>query len=120
MISVIVQKFTKMVIILIILLITLNGSVLGQDQKYCDPSLCTSWNGEIEPHIGCPGNAPNYCPPDTVEIVMTQGWIDYIVHKHNKFRNDLAGGGVGQFPAASRMPLMVRLSYFNVFFINGI
>lgn len=100
---------------LIALLLMLSRKVLGQDQKYCDPSLCTSWNGHVEPHIGCPGNAPNYCPPDAVEIEMTQGWIEYIVHKHNKFRNDLAGGGVvGQFPAARRMPLMVRFRlYFS-------
>lgn len=94
----------------ITILAFLNKIIQGQDQKYCDPSLCTSSNGIIEPHIGCPGNAPNYCPSDDVEIEMTQSWIDYIVHKHNMFRNNLAGGKVGQFLPARRMPLMVRFS----------
>uniref|UniRef100_A0A336KUT9 CSON015468 protein n=1 Tax=Culicoides sonorensis TaxID=179676 RepID=A0A336KUT9_CULSO len=90
---------------LILLLYFIRG-VFNLDQKYCDPALCTRWDGKIDPHIGCPGNAQSYCPPDTQEIEMTQSWIEYIVHKHNVLRNDLAGGRIGEFPAAKRMPLI--------------
>lgn len=104
-------NFIKMVKTVISLLTILYNLVLGQDQSYCNPSLCTSWNGIIEPHIGCPGNSPSYCPTDAVEIEMTKNWIEYIVHKHNMLRNNLAGGEVARFPPARRMPLIVRFLY---------
>lgn len=99
--------------LLLIFVLTFARQIYSQDEKYCNPSLCRSWDGKVEPHIGCPGNAPNYCPSDAHEIEMTQDWINYIVHKHNKYRNDLAGGSVGKFPQARRMPVMVR--YFMCF-----
>lgn len=93
--------------ILLLILIWLRF-ILCQDEKYCNAKLCTDLNGDVNPHIGCPGNAQNQCPSDAKEIKMTKKLICLIVQKHNRLRNDLAGGAVAPFPSASRMPLLVR------------
>lgn len=74
----------------------------GQNQKYCDRSLC---NGR--PNIGCPGNAKRQCPADAVEIKMTPRMKGLILSRHNLDRNAVAGGRIPGLPSARAMPTLV-------------
>ncbi|XP_063697473.1 antigen 5 like allergen Cul n 1-like [Culicoides brevitarsis] len=75
-------------------------------ENYCDPSLCTVWGWNLGPHIACPGYYQNKCEPGAREIVITPELRQLILDKHNRYRDDLAGGRVHGFERAAHLPEM--------------
>lgn len=93
--------------VILILSLALFGSAAAQNAKYCDATLCTSWDKVVSKHIGCPGTAVNKCPAGAVKTTMTAELKTFILDKHNTYRNTLAGGGVAGLSGAVQMPTLV-------------
>ena len=98
---------------ILILNLAFFGSAFAQNSKYCDPTLCTSWNGVVSKHIGCPGTAVNVCPAGAQKTTMTAVLKAFILDKHNSYRNTLAGGGVAGLTGAVQMPTLVSYKLLN-------
>lgn len=91
------------VILFFILINSIVRFAWGQNQKYCDWSLCHG-----RPNIGCPGNAKSQCPSDAVDIKMTSKMKFLILRLHNLDRNSLASGHIPGLPSARAMPTLVN------------
>lgn len=83
--------------------------VYGQNEKYCDPALCTDEDGNVKPHIACPGVQNTSQCPSNVRAVSLDGKLKKLIL--DKHRYYLAGnyfiGASGYFPSAKQMPTIV-------------
>lgn len=88
--------------ILIICFALYSFSVIGSVSGYC--SLCAG-------HIACnhTGNFDRNCPSDASIERFTATERAQLLDLHNDYRDQIAGGQIGQFPTASRMNAVVSL-----------
>ncbi|XP_063697471.1 antigen 5 like allergen Cul n 1-like [Culicoides brevitarsis] len=77
--------------------------------NYCDKEkYCKFFNGreyELRDHIACPGVAKNICPKGSKAIPIN-ALKSIILDRHNKYRNDIAGGKTSGYSPASGMTEM--------------
>lgn len=85
--------------------------------KYCkiEQDKCDG-----DPHIACTGHANKeeatgqVCHSKNL-LPMKKKYQDLILEEHNWYRNRIASGGLGNFPPATRMRVMVFLHTFYTF-----
>lgn len=95
----------------VLVLINLAKISLQQNLKFCQPpyqpNLCPNYD-----HVACLDyfDQIENCPIDAQKINLNF-LKDWILEKHNSFRNSIAGGGLQAFPPAAQMPTLVGQNF---------
>lgn len=97
-----------------ILLLIIITSAVGQNATFCSapyqPKLCPGLD-----HVACINyfNTQQRCPDDATVVDLSY-LKDWIVAKHNWYRNYVAGGYLDNLPSAAAMPTLVSQILENV------